>query len=231
MLFRWIVCDKNSCSFFREGQLNREGYNTFGIKPIASGCEVDEAGRLINADALALQKASSIKRSYATINPVALEQPIAPHLAAKELGVTVHAEEVLEKLSYSIQSEADINLIEGVGGWSVPLNNDEKVSDLVCALNIPVILVVGIKLGCINHALLTVESILQSQVPFLGWVANAIDPSVLAFQGNIETLKREIPAACLGVLPYNSHLSSHGIQLDMNSILNYFSERKVEKLI
>jgi dethiobiotin synthetase len=185
---------------------NQQGYETFGIKPIASGCSLNDTGKLVNEDALLLQEASSIKRSYDTVNPIAFKQPIAPHLAAKKSGVVLTASNVADKLNQSIQSEADVNIIEGVGGWAVPLNDREQVADVICSLKIPCILVVGIKLGCLNHAILTTQNMVQRQVPYIGWVANCLDPEALEVLGNIESLTSYISAPCLGVVAHDHSL-------------------------
>lgn len=180
---------------------NELNLKTFGIKPIASGCSQDHEGNWINADALALQKHSSIQRPYSTVNPFAFKEPIAPHLAAKNAGIQLTVASVVDRLSQSIQPQADINIIEGVGGWLVPLNDQELVADVVRVLQIPTILVVGIKLGCINHAILTSKSIMQMQVPFVGWIANCIEPKTEAMSDIIGTLKQWLTVPLLGVFP------------------------------
>ncbi len=185
-------------------QFNAENLKTFAIKPIASGCEPDSSGKLINADALALQQAASIKKPYATINPFAFREPIAPHLAAKNAGIKLSVADLTAKITSAIQPQADINLIEGVGGWSVPLNDHELLADMVYALGIPVILVIAIKLGYLNHAILTHNNIKQMNIPLLGWVANCIEPDMLAAQVNIQTLNHWISAPCLGVVGYGA---------------------------
>ena len=172
---------------------NKKKLTTFGIKLIASGCQRNEEGELVNDDALALQQAASIKRPYKLVNPFVFERPIAPHIA----GGLLDKKDVKEKLLTSIQVDADINIIEGAGGWLVPLNNDNYISDVIVELNIPVILVVGMKLGCINHAMLSVQSILASGATLAGWIANCLDPNMIALDENIETLEQRIHAPCL----------------------------------
>jgi dethiobiotin synthetase len=193
-------------------QFNKEGYRTFGIKPIASGCFSNAEGELVNEDALALQKEASIKKPYSIVNPFAFEEPIAPHLAAKLVGSELRLSSVLQRLSQSIQSEADINIIEGVGGWSVPLNDFEMASDIVKTLQIPTILVVGIKLGCLNHAILTHKNIVHSGVPFLGWVANCVDPEALVVEGIIDSLTQWLGGSPLVILPYGKE---HNTQINL----------------
>lgn len=183
-------------------QFNAENYTTFGIKPIASGCQRNNSDDLLNDDALALQAAASLQQPYPMVNPIALEAPIAPHLAAKQMGIQLSAKDVSKTITDSIQSSVDINIIEGVGGWMVPLNEHTLFSEVITALNIPVILVVGIKLGCLNHAILTSQQIIQQKAHLVGWIANCLEPNTLVPQENIQTLKQWIPAPCLGVTPH-----------------------------
>ena len=182
---------------------NAIGLKTFGIKPIASGGERDDEGKIKNQDALNLQRHASVQKSYHIVNPILFEAPIAPNIAANEAGIQLNKSSVIKTILSSIQEEADLNLIEGVGGWSVPLNNTELFSDVISELRIPVILVVGIKLGCLNHALLTYQNILSKSVPFIGWFANCLNPETLLINENIKTLQQCIKAPCLGVIPYN----------------------------
>ncbi|MCD6045092.1 MAG: bioD [Gammaproteobacteria bacterium] len=191
-----------SCLLLKK--LKQLGYKTFAMKPIASGCTMDENNHFVNEDALALQAAASIFKPYPAINPIALKEPIAPHLAAKLMGKKLSVALLTETITAHVQAEADINIIEGVGGWSVPLNETELFSEAILQLNIPTILVVAIKLGCLNHAILTYHNIVQMKVPLLGWVANCIEQDTLASSGNIETLKQWIHAPCLGVVPFRS---------------------------
>lgn len=177
-------------------RLNNEGYKTFGLKPIATGCHYDGGGSLVNSDALAIQKAASIKKEYKVVNPIVFQKPIAPHIAAKEVGEELSVKTLTNIINRSVQKEADFNIIEGVGGWEVPLNNEELMSDVVSALNIPVILVVGIRLGCINHAILSYEAIKNSNVRLLGWVANCLDNGMLGVEENIEAIKNWIDVPC-----------------------------------
>ncbi len=185
-------------------KLNEAGYQTFGLKPLSSGLNLDAKDRWVNEDVIELQKAASLKRSYDIINPIALKDPIAPHLAAKFVGKTLSVSEVVKASYQSLEvvKEADITLIEGVGGWHVPLNETELFSDVVLALKVPVILVVGIRLGCLNHTILTHQAIQASQIPFLGWVANCLDSNAFLCEENIETLKHWLSAPCLGVVPF-----------------------------
>ncbi|QTS83922.1 dethiobiotin synthase [Coxiella endosymbiont of Amblyomma nuttalli] len=181
-------------------KFNNEGFSTFGMKPIASGCHRINH-KLYNKDALALQKVSSIKKAYEYINPFAFEAPIAPHIASQLNNQSVEKHKVVDIINRTFRIPADVFVIEGVGGWFVPLNEKELMSDVVKLLNIPVILVVGIRLGCLNHALLTVAAIRQAKIPLVGWVANCLQPDMSVLAENIETLKNQIRASCLAVLP------------------------------
>lgn len=176
-------------------------YSTLGLKPVASGCHYKN-GHLYNSDALLLQQASSIQLHYHQINPFAFEPAIAPHIAAERLEREITVHEIKQKTQYAIQYPADICLIEGVGGWYVPLNRTETMADFIKATQLQVILVIGIRLGCINHALLTYKSILADQVKIAGWIANCVDPMMSARLENIETLKTWIKEPCLGIVDY-----------------------------
>ena len=181
--------------------LNNNGINAVGLKPVAAGCERQQ-GQWKNEDALILQQASSMDLPYDTVNPIALPDAIAPHLAAEKLGSTLSVNSMIEALQEGLGVASDLTLIEGAGGWYVPLNDAEFFSDFAVALSLPVILVVGLRLGCINHALLTEAAIKQAGLPLIGWVANCIDPNMSSVAENIRTLKNTIDAPCLGVVPY-----------------------------
>ncbi len=198
--------------------LNAQGYKTFGIKPIASGCTTEQ-GILVNSDALALQAAASIKREYQTVNPIAFEPPLAPNIAAQHADIPLTKQILAEKIRNSIQLEADFNIIEGAGGWSVPLNAHELVSDAISLLKLPVILVVGIKLGCLNHAISTAELIQTQNIRLIGWVANCIDADMPANNENIQTLSHWLESPCLASIPYNADPQQH---IDTNALLESF---------
>lgn len=184
--------------------LNRQGLQTLGLKPLAAGADEHE-GEWTNEDALALRDAASVKLAYEQVNPVLLKAPMAPHLAAER-----------ERRSLSLRTleghcrgtlmmnRYDIALIEGAGGWRVPLNPRESLAGLPKILNCPVILVVGMRLGCLNHALLTAEAIQRDGLTLAGWVANCIDPDMAELDANIATLTTLIPAPRLGIVPYLS---------------------------
>ena len=170
------------------------------MKPVASGCERTAEG-LRNEDARRLRAQGSREMPYVQINPYAFEPPIAPHIAAGRAGVDIELDVVRESVQ-QLSTKSDFLLVEGVGGWRVPLGPSLSVSDLPLALDLPVILVCGIKLGCINHGLLTAECIRSSGARLAGWVANQIDPDMLARDENLATLAALLGAPCLGVVPW-----------------------------
>ncbi|MBY4678528.1 dethiobiotin synthase [Marinobacterium arenosum] len=180
---------------------NRQGLKTIGLKPVAAGCEQTEQG-LRNGDALLLQQTASVKLSYEQINPVAFEPPIAPHIAAAREGRQLSADRLAAFCRGALMQPADLALIEGAGGWRVPLNARETLARLPQQLGTPVILVVGMKLGCLNHALLTAEAIARDGLTLAGWVANRIDPQMSCYQENLETLTGMFRAPLIGEVPF-----------------------------
>ncbi len=194
------------------------GLNTLGAKPVASGCSVTAKG-LRNADALALIDESSVKLPYEQVNPFAFEPAIAPHLAAREAGVSLDVPALLASMRLILSQGADFTLIEGAGGWRVPLSDRANLSDLAIALELPVILVVGVRLGCINHALLSAEAIARDGLQLAGWVANIIEPRTSRLEENLATLAERLPAPCLGRVPKLKPASADAVaaylQLDL----------------
>ncbi len=178
------------------------GLETAALKPVAAGCEATAAG-LRNEDALLLQSVISRPLAYEQINPVALEPAIAPHIAALQARRSLSVDR-LAGFCRGVLGEADFTLVEGAGGWRVPLNAAETLADLARVLRLPVILVVGIRLGCINHALLTAEAVLRDGLTLAGWVANRIDPDMPCQDENIASLVQRLPAPLLGELPWLS---------------------------
>lgn len=168
--------------------LAQNGRRCAGIKPVASGCE-NIQGALINADALALMASSSVKLSYGQTNPYAFQPAIAPHLAARAAGVSVELTKIVQTIRAAEMLCQDV-VVEGAGGWLSPLAEAFEHSDLAIALGAPVLLVVGVRLGCINHARLTVNEIARSGVRLLGWVANVLPQAALmpALEENIASL-------------------------------------------
>ncbi|WP_277592001.1 dethiobiotin synthase [Pseudomonas chlororaphis] len=194
------------------------GLSTAAGKPVASGCELTPKG-LRNADALALLAECSLPLTYDEVNPLAFEPAIAPHLAAREAGVALTVQALLVPMRQVLAKGADFTLIEGAGGWRVPLADQDNLSDLAMALDLPVILVVGVRLGCINHALLTAEAIAQDGLQLAGWVANIIEPKTSRLEENLATLAERLPAPCLGRVPRLKAISAEAVaeylQLDL----------------
>mgnify|MGYP000067036295 FL=1 len=184
---------------------------SLGLKPLAAGCEETEQG-LRNSDALLLMEHSTEKLPYEQVNPVSLKEAIAPHLAATRLNKPLSAARLSGYLRGVLMiNRADFICIEGAGGWRLPLNPRETLADVVVELKLPVILVVGMKLGCINHALLTSEAIQRDGITIAGWIANRIDPDMDAYEENIDSLKALIRAPCLGEVPYMKELSVEAV--------------------
>ena len=180
--------------------LRGHGLRAVGMKPVASGCErVD--GEWRNADALALQAAGGAGIAYADINPFALEHPLAPELAAREAGVEVALEPILAAHARLAQ-QADALIVEGVGGWAAPLSATLMQADLVRALQLPVLLVIGLRLGCLNHALLSARAIAADGLHLAGWIASHVDPAMERVEDNLAMLRKRMPAMCWGVLPH-----------------------------
>jgi len=177
-----------------------------GMKPVASGCMLVD-GRLKNEDALLIQKHASNKMPYELINPYAFELPVSPHLAAKQAGTVIDIKRI--KLAYQkLEQQSEVVIVEGVGGWLVPLNQNQDVSDLASLLGLPVIVVVGIRLGCINQARLTFSEIRRSGVQCLGWIASCVQQDMLMQTENIETLNHYADMPLLAVLPYEKDLNT-----------------------
>lgn len=176
------------------------GLTTAALKPLAAGCEKTESG-LRNSDALLLQSVITQPLMYEQINPIALASAIAPHIAAQQEKRVLSADRIAGFCRGSL-NQADFTLVEGAGGWRVPLNPQETLADVAKILRLPVILVVGMRLGCISHALLTAEAIRNDGLQLAGWVANCIDADMPVLQENIHSLAARIPAPCLGVVPW-----------------------------
>lgn len=200
--------------------LRQQGFSAIGMKPVAAGTEAD--GR--NDDVEALLAASSLAAPRALVNPYLFADPVAPHLAAAETGVTMDAATVRAALA-ELAPQADALVVEGVGGFLVPLGEGFDSADLARALGLPLILVVGMRLGCLNHALLTVEAIRARGLPLAGWIANRIDPAMARFDDNLAALRQRIDAPLLGVIPHalpggpaaaarRLTLPDHGIAMD-----------------
>lgn len=180
--------------------LRARGLRVAGMKPVAAGAEPGA----LNEDVAALRAASNVDAPLEDVNPYAFDAAIAPHLAAAAAGVRIDVERI--GAAYArLAARADVVVVEGAGGWSVPLDAETDMADLAMRLGLPVVLVVGLRLGCLNHALLTAEAVLARSVPWAGWVANRIDPTMLMQAENIAALAMRLPGPLLGIHP---HLSS-----------------------
>jgi dethiobiotin synthetase len=179
------------------------GMRTIGIKPVAAGCTPASDAPLVSEDALMLQSAASIKIDYAMVNPVALEQSIAPHIAAARSGLHIRVDDLVRQCRrVCLDFPAQFVIVEGAGGWFVPLNETETMADFCVSLGFPVIIVVGMRLGCLNHALLTVQAVRAAGLSVAGWVANCAKPEMAAFEDNLQSLRDLLSAPLLGVIPY-----------------------------
>lgn len=192
-------CGKTEVSLGLIQTLRRQGLKVQGMKPVASGCVASPQG-LRNGDAQRLLVQSSHPVPYDWVNPYAFLPPIAPHIAAREAGIEIDLGRI-RHCAVALAVQADLLVVEGVGGWRVPLGPALAVSDLPQALGLAVILVVGLRLGCLNHAALTAESILDRGCHLVGWVANQIDPGLERREEQLETLLVSIRAPCLGFIP------------------------------
>jgi dethiobiotin synthetase len=180
-------------------RLRSRGLRAVGMKPIAAGVELTPEGPA-NPDVIALRHASSWAAPLKQVNPYCFEPPIAPHLAAASAGVRIELEPIRKAFDV-LRRSADAIVVEGVGGFLVPLNEREDAGDLAVALALPVVLVVGMRLGCLNHALLTQQAVVARSLRLAGWIANSIDPNMARFQENLEALRARIAAPLLGVIP------------------------------
>ena len=180
------------------------GYRTAAYKPVAAGAERTAMG-LRNDDALTLMEAVDPSIRYEQVNPVCLAPAIAPHIAAREEGVALSVQGMVEQAGSFLALERDFGLIEGAGGWRVPINENETLADFAVRLNLPVILVIAMRLGCLNHAMLTAEAITRDGLTIAGWVANSTSAQPMSrYSENLSTLKTMLQAPFLGAVPYQS---------------------------
>ena len=180
--------------------LRARGQRAVGMKPVASGCE-DSGEGWRNEDALALQQASDPVPAYADVNPYALPQPLAPELAAADAGVSIELAPIVAAHA-RLAAQADAVVVEGVGGWAAPLTATIDQVEVVRALQLPVVMVVGLRLGCISHARLTARAIVADGANLVGWIANGVDPAMARADDNFAILQRVLPVACWGRLPH-----------------------------
>ena len=181
------------------------GMRSVGLKPVAAGCTMARTASglaLVSEDALVLQSAASVFVATAMVNPVALEAPIAPHIAAARSGIRLRAVELVPHCRRVARDySAQFLIVEGAGGWFVPLNDTETMADFCVKLGLPVIVVVGMKLGCLNHALLTVQAVRAAGLTVAGWVANCAEPEMAAGEDNLQSLCNLLSAPLLGAVP------------------------------
>lgn len=176
------------------------GFQTVVMKPVSAGCESTPEG-LRNGDALKLLDAANVKADYELVNPYAFEPAIAPHIAAAQIGVSMDQSRI-DSAFDQLNGKAEKIVIEGAGGWRVPLTEDSTMAQLAQGFGLPVILVVGLRLGCLNHGLLTYEAIQHDGLKCIGWVGNVIDSHYKFVDENIKTLKDRFACPCLGVIPH-----------------------------
>ncbi|QWF70419.1 dethiobiotin synthase [Methylomonas paludis] len=181
-------------------KFRRQGYTVAGMKPVAAGCEWRD-DCLRNGDALLLQANSVPQLNYSQINPYAFAMPVSPHLACGE--IQVNLAHILDQLQ-TIRQRADWVLVEGAGGWLSPLSSSLDNAGLAVALQLPVIMVVALRLGCLNHARLTYQAVCQQGLPCAGWVAVEIEAGRTDVHANLDYLRRHIAAPLLGVMPYQA---------------------------
>lgn len=172
------------------------GKNALGMKPVAAG---RENGKWMDVELLAA--ASNVTAPREHINPYALIPPVAPHIAASQAGMEIDLD-IIRQACLALRKIGDIVIVEGAGGFLVPLNDHQDSADMARALGLPVILVVGMQLGCLNHALLTAQAVRISELPLAGWVANQLDPKMAAFDENVAALQQRLNCPLLGVLPF-----------------------------
>lgn len=189
-----------SCALLRG--LAATGLRVAAMKPVASGSAPGPYG-LRNDDALALIESTGMSLPYEQVNPYTFEPPIAPHIAAAEAGIRIELPVILKAFD-RLCSDADMVVVEGVGGWQVPLAEDLTLPDLARALALPVVMVVGMRLGCLNHALLTARAIHADGLTLAGWVASHVEPEFARAEENCATLRERLPVPLLGEIPYLS---------------------------
>ncbi|TDF41345.1 dethiobiotin synthase [Alteromonadaceae bacterium M269] len=197
--------------------LSSAQYKTLGFKPIAAGCEQTADG-LRNEDGLLLQDASSLDVPYELVNPIAFEPPVAPHLAAKQENKVIDTPMLSDTLATLQGLEPDLLLVEGAGGWRLPLGNGRYLSDWCVEETLPVILVVGVKLGCLNHAVLTAEAIKRDGLKLAGWIANYCDEEMPLLNENVASLKSLIDAPMLGEVKRAANSDEAGKFLEISTL-------------
>ena len=210
-------CGKTYISALLIHAIAMQGLRVAGMKPVATGAEKLQ-GKLIHEDDQILLKASNVALDQKLRNPYLFNPACSPHIAAIEANEPIRLEKILDAYEHC-KAATDYLVVEGVGGWRAPLSSPDSVADLATILGLPVILVVGVKLGCINHAVLTAEAIKASGLSFLGWVANVLDPSMYDPGGNISYLESKIDAPLLMRFNY-----SGGVKGDTEAMNNFVKQ-------
>ena len=190
------------------------GKSVIGMKPVAAGAVEGTAG-LINDDVVLLRAASNVEAPLALVNPYCFEAAIAPHIAAQRAGVSIDIGRIARAFA-ELSAAADVVIVEGVGGFCVPLSHSEDSADLAQYLRLPVVLVVGVRLGCLNHALLTADAVRCRGLKLAGWIANRIDPEMAAAEENIAALKQRLAAPLLGDIEFTGTPDARRIAAGLN---------------
>jgi dethiobiotin synthetase len=211
-------CGKTVVACGLVAALRSRGLRVGVMKPVSAGAEPTPEG-LRNQDALDLMAESGLRLPYETVNPWVFAPAIAPHIAAAQAGTPIRFAPLFDAFA-RIRTASDAVVVEGAGGWRVPLGPDGDMADLAAALGLPVLLVVGLRLGCLNHALLTAESIGRRGCRLAGWVGNRVDPAMAVMAENVATLRERLPAPCLGIVPRLDHPAGAAVaaQLDAAEI-------------
>jgi dethiobiotin synthetase len=199
--------------------LQQQGLRVAAMKPVSAGCEKTQQG-LRNDDAVQLMQQASIDLPYELVNPYAFEEFVAPHIAASKNNITMQVEPLCNAYK-EIAAQVDVVIVEGAGGWQVPLNKSETMANVAVALGLPVINVVGLRLGCLNHALLTADSIAAHGLKNIAWVGNTLSANMVCEMENIDSLKQRLPGACLGIVPFDVELSKQ--QSSVEKITQYLN--------
>lgn len=209
-----------SCMALLQAAVQR-GLRTVGYKPVAAGCELMEEG-LCNRDVVMLQHAANIKLPYDQVVGYAFEPAVAPHIAAEASGVPIRFDVLSNGLHQLKQTDADILFVEGAGGWRLPVGHGHFLSDWVKFEDMPVILVIGARIGCLNHAMLTYEAIRHDHLNLAGWCLNQVHQGMSHYEENLDTLQALLPAPFLGQIPYlpRPHESDLGQYLDISPLLD-----------
>lgn len=200
----------------------RLGYRCVGMKPVAAGAAL-QGGVWINEDVLQLRGAANVDAPLEEVNPYLFREAIAPHIAADHKGVNIELPRI--RAAYeTLAGRAEVVVVEGAGGFLVPLSASRDMADLAVMLNLPVVLVVGMRLGCLNHALLTSEAMTARGLRLAGWVANLIDPAMSAYDENLQALTKRLPGPLLAELPWNAGMGA-------DQVADMFSPKRLDGVL